>query len=124
MGSVKSMMGAGLPGAAAVAIGAGSIELAKTATGSTSQANSYAIVADTTEFTTAAANSGARLPDNAEVGSQFQIFNAQASNAMFVYPHVGGTINGLSANAKVDIAASKGGVFTRISGTKWGAVYA
>lgn len=123
MGTVTSMMGAGLSGAAAVAIGTGSIETGKTATGSTSQANSYAIVADSTEFTTVGANTGARLPAVAEVGSQILIFNGGAST-LFLYPETGGIINNGSANAKVDVAAGKGALCARLTGTRWGVVFA
>lgn len=123
MASVQTLMGSGIPGAAAIAIGVGTIELTKTATGTSSQANSYAIAADTTEFTSVAANSGARLPSTSEVGSVITIYNASGT-AMFVYPETGGVINNGSVNAAITIAAGKGGQFTRIGWLRWGAVFA
>ena len=70
-----------------------------TATGSSSQANSFAIVDDVTIFTTAASNSGARLPSTSLPGDDFTISNLD-SNTMLVYPPVGGKINAGSANAR------------------------
>lgn len=122
MGSVSTMMGSGTPAAQAVAIGVGTIETAITATGSTSQANSYGLVADSTEFTTVGANTGARLPANAEVGSQILVFNGGA-NALLVFPQSGGQINNKTADTgTISIAAGKGGLFVRLTGTKWGSV--
>lgn len=100
------LVGAGVP-APAVQYYVGTVSNTQTATGSSSQANSFAITADITIFTTAAANSGARLPSTAGPGDVFTIANYD-TNTMLIYPPVGGILNGGSANASVNLATKKG----------------
>jgi len=84
----------------------GTVLNTQTATGSSSQANSFAITADITIFTVAASNSGARLPTTATAGDNFFIANYDA-NTMIIYPPVGGILNGGSLNAGVNLTTKK-----------------
>lgn len=77
------------------------------ATGSTSQANSLAIFSELNVVTTTGANTGVRLPSTLAAGDSMFIQNNGAST-LFIYPPVGGILNGGSANAKVDCATLKG----------------
>jgi hypothetical protein len=86
-----------------------------TATGSTSQANSYAVTKAWTVVTTTAANTGVRLP--VAPGQVFAVHNTGAST-LFVYPPVGAAINGGSTNAKVDLVTGVGGLFLCVSATR------
>lgn len=76
-----------------------------TATGTSSQANAFPIVAENNIFTTVAANSGARLPIGLNSHRVFRIRNAGA-NALLVYPPVGGRVNGGAVNAAFSVAAN------------------
>lgn len=78
-------------------------DLAVTAIGATSQANSYGIAASITEFTTVALTTGARLPSDAMNGDTFVIAN-KGANPLLLYPPTGGTVNLQAANASVSIA--------------------
>jgi hypothetical protein len=108
----KDLTGTGNSGGAAIAI-CGAVDNTVTATGSTSQANSYGISKPTTIFTTVGANSGARLPSFLTAGDSGRIQNNGAST-LFVYPPVGGAINGGTTDAKVDVATLKGADFVCI----------
>lgn len=78
----------------------GSVAAGLTATG-TLQADALALAANHNVFTTVAAGTGALLP-TCGAGSQLSVsvYNRGAS-PLAVYPQVGGTIAGLSANASV-----------------------
>lgn len=102
MSIAKNLCGAGMAPVAAQAI-AGDMETGVTATGSTSQANSYLIQKSHTVVGTTAANTGVRLPAGLNKGDWGTITNLGAST-LFVYPPTGGAINGGSGNAKVDLA--------------------
>lgn len=105
MTTADKIMSAGLPATTARAI-VGDVELAVTATGSSSQADSYAIKATHTEGTAGAGNTGYRLPA-ANKGDTFTILNSSTGNTHIVYPPVGGTLNGGSTNAGLNIATAK-----------------
>lgn len=81
-----------------------------TATGSSSQANSYAITEDVSVFTTAANNSGARLPATCTPGDTFVIFNGDG-NTLLVYPPVGGKMNLGTLNSSVSLATVTAGIY-------------
>lgn len=115
-----NVMGSGVPAGTAIAIG-GRVETGVTATGSTSQANSYAITREITVVSTTAANTGVRLPSNLSAGDSGRIQNNGAST-LFCYPPVGGSINGGSTNAKVDIATLKGADFVSVNGLDFSVV--
>ncbi len=113
------LMGSGLPALAVTNIG-GTVDSAVTATGSSSQANSYALVADYTEVTTTAANNGVRLPANRSPGDSFTVYNIGAST-LFLYPASGESINAIAADAKYDVATAKICIVTKVSPTRWAA---
>jgi hypothetical protein len=100
-----NLSGSGIAPATAQNI-VGTVLNTQTATGSSSQANSFAISSDITVFTVAASNSGARLPSTATAGDNFIIANYD-SNTMLIYPPVGGILNGGSLNASVSLATKK-----------------
>jgi len=96
------MVVAGLSAVAARAI-QGTVANNLTATGST-QATALALPADICKFTTVAASTGAIIPPSNPTDSG-TVYNGGA-NALSLYPPVGGTINGLSANAAYSIATA------------------
>ena len=116
----KNLMGSGVSAGEAKAI-SGRVVTGLTATGSTSQANSLAIYSDLNVVTTTAANTGVRLPANLSAGDEIAIQNNGAST-LFIYPPVGGIINGGSANAKVDAATLKGAIAKCINGLDFSVV--
>ena len=105
MATADKIMKAGVPAVTARAI-VGDVELAVTATGSSSQANSYAIRAVHTQGTAGAGNTGYRLPA-ANRGDTFTIANWSTGNTHIIYPPVGGVLNGGSANAGLNLATAK-----------------
>lgn len=102
MTRVSTLVGAGVPPSAAQGM-VGFNDIGVTAAGTNSQANSYAIQYSNTFVSTAAANSGVRLPTGASPGDSFFIYNGGAST-MHIYPPVGGAINGGTTNGAYDIA--------------------
>lgn len=102
MTRVATLVGTGTPPSQAQAI-VGFNDIGVTAAGTNSQANSYAIQYSNTFVSTAAANSGVRLPTGASPGDSFFIYNGGAQT-MHIYPPTGGAINGGSTNAAYDIA--------------------
>ena len=116
----RNLMGTGQSAEAAKSI-AGRVTTGLTATGSSSQANSLAIYSEVNVVTTTAANTGVRLPANLSAGDSMVIQNNGAST-LFVYPPVGGIINGGSANAKVDVATLKGAICHCINGLDFSVV--
>lgn len=72
--------------------------------------------------TTVAASSGVRLPA-AVAGTRIVVFNAQATNALAVYPATGQVINNLSANTSFSVAASRSAEFVCCVDGTWNTVY-
>lgn len=123
MPRIDEMAGVGINVTQAAAINTGSKNLAVTAAGSTSQANSTELTAGVNVVTTGGSSTGVKPHANIPVDSSIQIYNA-VGNTIFVYPPVGGSINAAATDAKVDLATGKGMVITRLSDVKWGAVFA
>lgn len=120
MGSVQSMMGSGLPAAAAKAIGVGTFATGLTAAG-TDNTDALALVADFNVITTAGSGTGAILPD-VEAGSIVVVVNG-GSNALLVYPPSGGQLNNQTATtAGRTVGAGKAGIFIRGNNIHWAAV--
>jgi hypothetical protein len=84
----------------------------------TVQANATALTKDVNQVTVVAAGSGVILPA-AVAGMKIFVRNAQATNALLVYPAAEGTINLLSANAGFSLALSTSATFTAVSATQW-----
>lgn len=116
--------GLGMPSFLANVSAAGTVSNTQTATGSTSQANSFAITDDVTIFTTAASGTGARLPlagspgEGPNAGDIFFIANLDG-NTLLIYPPTGGVINGGSSNASINLTTKKSGLFICIDGTNY-----
>lgn len=109
------LMGLGTPGILADAQ-LGGFDATVTALG-TNQATAYQIVKSHTTVTTAGSGTGLLLPVTALVESADNgwIVN-QGANTIAVYPQVGGSINGLSANTSVTIASNKAAHWQSIDG--------
>lgn len=110
-GFQADVMGAGMAAGAAAAIN-GDRLASQTATGS-AQADAFALTASSTEFTTVAAGTGARLPGTSSRvvgGDILAVFN-QGANALLVYPPVGFKIGLAATNAGVSVASGKSALF-------------
>ena len=108
------LMGCGTSSKLADQSAAGTVTLALTATGSTSQSASFQIIDDVNEFTTVSSGNGARLPADGSLGGEgptpgdiFFIENGQATNALLLYPPLTGKLNNLAANTSISMPASK-----------------
>lgn len=120
MASVATMMGAGLSGAAAVAVGTGTFATGLTAAGS-SATDALQLTADFNVVTTTASSTGVKLPD-VEVGSDITVVNGGA-NALLVYPPTGCQLNNQTVTtAGRTIGAGKAGIFRRGSAVHWSAI--
>ena len=87
--------------------------------GSSSQANATAIISDLTVVTTAAANSGVRLPADSgqlNIGDSYIVVN-HGANSLSVYPATGGKIANGSINAAFAVAANKVAQFFYLGAT-------
>src|SRR3954468_9171938 len=97
------LMAAGLAAITAKAITGGSdVETGVTATGATSQANSYALKASITSFTAGGAGTGARLPADLNVGDSVIIANYTGA-ALLLYPPTGGNLNNAGVNTSLSL---------------------
>lgn len=117
---LKNLIGVGFNGEQAKSV-AGRVTNTITAAGSSSQANSTAVYSEINNVTVGAANTGVRLPSG-EAGDSMVIANSK-TETLFVYPPVGGTINGGSTNAKIDVLTLHAAYCTCINGLDWVAVY-
>jgi hypothetical protein len=87
-----------------------------TATGS-SQATAFPLTSNTLhEFISVPSSSGAVLPT--KMPSQVTVFNND-TNALAVYPPLGGAINGGSVNASASVAPQTGSTYWASSPTSW-----
>ncbi|HTI82973.1 MAG TPA: hypothetical protein VL614_21165 [Acetobacteraceae bacterium] len=126
MTTLAKLMGSAVPAAQAQATTAGVPLLSQTAAGTT-QANAYAIVSDFTVFGTVASGSGARLPPanaaslTAQQGDIYVVVNGQATNALLVYPPVGGNFAAVAVNTAVSVPAGKTADFYCLGGNVWAA---
>lgn len=69
-------------------------------------------------LTTAASQTGVRLPAAAELMNPYLLVNLTATTAV-LYPHTGGAINGATADAGVNIAANKSAIAWRTASGTW-----
>lgn len=96
--------------------GTTSVDAAKTATG-TNRATAYAITKKVTQFTTAAASTGAVLPAGV-IGQTYTIFNAGA-NAIQVYGNGSDTIDGVAGSTGVPLTNAKRCEYTCVAANTW-----
>ena len=106
----------GVWGEAAQQLISGDVATALTAS-TTTQATATAITADISVFTTVASTGAVILPVGG--AADILIMNGQATNALIVFPPVGGTINGGSANASYSQAVSKCARYVTADGLNW-----
>ena len=116
--------GLSMPAGLANVSAAGVVSNTLTATGTSSQSGSYAITEDVSIFTSAPANSGARLPlagspgEGPTQGDVFFITNGDA-NTMLVYPPAGGKLNFGTANASYSLTTLKTSMWICVDGTNY-----
>lgn len=124
MTTIAKLMGAAVPATQAQNTTAGTPLTGQTAAGTT-QANAYAITSDFTVFSTVASGSGARLPAasapslTAQAGDIYVVVNGQATNALLVYPPVGGNFSAVAVNTAVSVPAGKTADFYCIGNNVW-----
>lgn len=95
----------------------GNVATALTAAGTTIS-DALALQADTNVIGTAAASTGVKLP-SAEIGDSCEVYNGGA-NTVKVYPDVAANqVNGLSAGASFNLAASTSVYCRKITATRW-----
>ena len=111
------VVGQGIWGEAAQQLISGDVLTGQTAN-ATTQATATAITADITVFSTVASTGAAILPNNSSA-ADILVMNGQATNALIVFPPVGGTINGGSANASYSQAVSKCARYVTADGLNW-----
>ena len=116
MSQETKIVGQGIWGEAAQQLVSGDV-LTGQVTSATTQATAYAITADITVFSTVASTGAAILP--AGGAADILVMNNQATNALIVFPPVGGTINGGSANASYSQAVSKCARYVTADGLNW-----
>jgi hypothetical protein len=116
MSQENKIIGQGIWAEAAQQLIAGDVLTGQTAS-TTTQATATAITADITVFTTVASTGAVILP--AGGAADILIMNGQATNALIVFPPIGGTINGGSANASYSQAVSKCARYVSADGTAW-----
>lgn len=125
MSKATNLMGAGVPALQAGLLDANtvsseptrSVSTALTAAGTTIS-DALALVSLVNVVSTAALNTGVKLPD-AAIGSTVFVQN-NGANPLNVFPHSSsGTLNGGSAGAAVTCAAAAGNICTRLTTTDW-----
>jgi hypothetical protein len=116
MSNIQQIMATGNSAASATAI-VGSTLDSLTATGST-QNTALALSAINSVVTTTAASTGVRLPLRVDVGGLYFVANLGA-NALTIYPGTGESINALSANTGLSLAAGSKAVLIKTSATRW-----
>ena len=121
MGSIRTMMGAGLPAAAAIAVGSGTFATTISAAGTTN-ADATQLVADFNVVTTAVTNAGVKLPD-VEVGSQIVVVNGTAAAPLKIYPGTGYQMNNQTATSGFfSLGANESAMFIRGSAVHWAGI--
>ena len=106
----------GVWGEAAQQLISGDVATSLTAS-TTTQATATAITADVSVFTTVASTGAVILPSGG--AADILIMKGQATNALIVFPPVGGTINNGSANASYSQAVSKCARYVTADGVAW-----
>lgn len=118
MASQKEILAGGASAQLSDAI-TGSQSAGLTAAGST-QATALALSASDNQITTAAAGTGVILPQYAQPGDEYWVYNGGA-NALLVYPPLnsGASIGAGAANAGFSVATTKGALFKMINALVW-----
>src|SRR3990167_6531869 len=119
MSILNNLTGSGFSGQSAQAI-LGKISYSLTATGTT-QTTAYKLSSDVSEFSSVPVNAGALLPVSVN-GNRYTVMNS-STQAILVYPPVGGVISILSDNAPYTIAAGYSGDFIGAGNGKYLVLY-
>lgn len=87
----------------------------------TNQGTAYAIPSgqDFSVFTTVASGTGAILPSAGVGKSEEYVVANHGTNALAVYPPVGGTMGSASTNTAYSLAAGKTGYFLNVGPLQW-----
>ncbi len=80
----------------------------------TTQATAALITADTVKLTGGTSGMGVRL-DAMDLNQTVWVYNADSTKEYFVYPQVGGSINGATTNLGVNIPPNSGSLFRAIN---------
>jgi hypothetical protein len=110
------VIGQGIWGEASQQLIIGDVLTGQTAS-TTTQATATAITADITVFSTVASTGAVILPSGG--AADILIMNGQATNALIVFPPIGGTINIGAANASYSQAVSKCARYVTADGMAW-----
>lgn len=119
MASKRELMAAGLPALAATMLGQ-TLQDTLSAAGTT-QATATSIIEGFAVFTTVGASSGGIMPTAG--GKSITVVVNAGANTLTVYPAVGEKFNNGAANAGVQIASGKAGLFVP-SANRWAAIIA
>lgn len=117
----RAIVSADLPSSPAFAGNVSFSAAAGISAAGTTQGTATALTKDQNEVTTVAAGSGVKLPAST-AGNAIAVANAQATNALLVYPATGDAINALAANTALSLAAGKNAIFFCCAAGKWYAV--
>jgi hypothetical protein len=118
-------MGTSVPAAQAQAT-VGKPALGLSAAGA-NQAAATAVVNDISVYSTVGSGTGVRLPAqnatsmSALAGDIYVIVNSQGTNALLVYPPVGGNISNAGVNTAVSVPANKTADFYCLGNNIWAA---
>lgn len=82
------------------------------------QAGAAALVAEVSTVSGADGTKGVKLSTPA-AGDVQSVYNEHATNALKVYPHVGGDINDAATNASINLAGKTFANFRSLDGTTW-----
>lgn len=112
---LTKLMASGVPPGMALALGS-DVADNQTAVGTT-QLTAHETSTAVVRYTSVASGTGSLLDNGANGDSQFIVNDG--ANTLAVYPHVGGSINGLGTNAAFSIPAGAWAFFDRITNTRW-----
>jgi len=115
MALAKDLMGVGFSAGQAKGLAGGFQTLAAAGT---NQATGGVIRSSKVTVTGATGSNAVVLPA-AELGDSVLVYSSAATNALLVFPPVGGNINAAAANASFSATAQTPFYFTKVSATQW-----
>lgn len=111
----REVMGGGFSAGQAKALSGGFQTLAAAGT---NQATGGVIRSSNVTVTGASGSNAVVLPV-ADIGDEILVYSSAATNALLVFPPVGGNINGAAANASFSATAQTPYFFLKLSATQW-----
>lgn len=124
MTTIARLMGSGTPAAQAQATVNPPPSTGLSSAGGT-QSTATLLTNDFSIFSTVTAGQGCRLPAanaaslTAQAGDTWIVVNGQATNALLVYPPVGGNFVGVAVNTAVSVPAGKTADFYCVGNNVW-----